>query len=48
MEVLVTGSSGFIGKNLLERLSRIENVKIHTFDIEYSFNKFSPSNLLLP
>ena len=34
MEVLVTGSSGFIGKNLLERLSRIENVKIHTFDIE--------------
>lgn len=34
MEVLVTGSSGFIGKNLLERLSRIENVKVHTFDIE--------------
>ena len=34
MEVLVTGSSGFIGKNLLERLSRIENIKIHTFDIE--------------
>jgi len=27
MEVLVTGSSGFIGKNLLERLSRIENIK---------------------
>lgn len=34
MEVLVTGSSGFIGKNLLEGLSRIENVKVHTFDIE--------------
>ena len=34
MEVLVTGSSGFIGKNLLERLSRIENIKVHTFDIE--------------
>ena len=34
MEILVTGSSGFIGKNLLERLSRIENVKVHTFDIE--------------
>jgi len=24
MEVLVTGSGGFIGKNLIERLSRIE------------------------
>ena len=34
MKVLVTGSSGFIGKNLLERLSRIENIKVHTFDIE--------------
>ena len=34
MEILVTGSNGFIGKNLLERLSRIENVKTHTFDIE--------------
>ena len=34
MEVLVTGSSGFIGKNLLERLSRIENIKVNTFDIE--------------
>ena len=34
MEVLVTGSNGFIGKNLLERLSRIENIKVHTFDIE--------------
>ncbi|KDE61881.1 capsular polysaccharide biosynthesis protein Cap8F [Fusobacterium necrophorum BFTR-1] len=36
MEVLVTGSGGFIGKNLLEKLSRIENVKAHTFDIEDS------------
>lgn len=34
MEVLVTGSNGFIGKNLMERLSRIENIKINTFDIE--------------
>ena len=34
MEVLVTGSNGFIGKNLLERLSRIENIKVHTFDME--------------
>lgn len=34
MEVLVTGSKGFIGKNLLERLSRIENLTVHSFDIE--------------
>lgn len=32
MEVLVTGSKGFIGKNLIERLGRIENVNIHSFD----------------
>lgn len=39
MEVLVTGSSGFIGKNLLERLSRIENINIHTFDIDDKYEK---------
>ena len=44
MEVLVTGSSGFIGKNLLERLSRIENVKIHTFDIEDKLEDLSSRN----
>ncbi len=32
MKVLVTGSNGFIGKNLLERLSRIEDVEILKFD----------------
>ncbi len=32
MRVLVTGSNGFIGKNLLERLSRIENIIVDTFD----------------
>ncbi len=32
MKVLVTGSFGFIGKNLRERLSRIEGVEISTFD----------------
>ena len=36
MKVLVTGSSGFIGKNLRERLSRIEGVEILTFDKENS------------
>ena len=32
--VLVTGSSGFIGKNLIVGLRRCENVEIITFDIE--------------
>ncbi len=30
MQVLVTGSKGFIGKNLLEKLSRVEDVAIDT------------------
>lgn len=34
MQVLVTGSNGFIGKNLLERLSRIEDVVVATFGRE--------------
>ena len=32
MKVLVTGSSGFIGKNLLERLGRMEDISVETFD----------------
>jgi len=32
MKVLVTGSRGFIGKNLIERLSRIKDIEIFTFD----------------
>jgi len=31
MQVLVTGSNGFIGKNLLEGLSRVEDVVVSTF-----------------
>lgn len=31
MKVLVTGSNGFIGKNLIERLGRIDDIEIHTF-----------------
>ena len=34
MNVLVTGSNGFIGKNLLERLSRIEDINVSTFSRE--------------
>ena len=41
MNVLVTGSSGFIGKNLLERLSRIEGVMVDTFDKEDSIESLS-------
>ncbi|MBT9138786.1 MAG: UDP-2-acetamido-2,6-beta-L-arabino-hexul-4-ose reductase [Syntrophomonadaceae bacterium] len=33
-KVLVTGSNGFIGKNLVVRLKRCEDVEIMTFDIE--------------
>ena len=36
MNVLVTGSNGFIGKNLLERLSRVEDITISTFSREDS------------
>jgi UDP-2-acetamido-2,6-beta-L-arabino-hexul-4-ose reductase len=34
--VLVTGSEGFIGKNLVQHLKQLENVQIHTFDIHDS------------
>lgn len=33
-KVLVTGSKGFIGKNLIERLNRTENIEVLTFDME--------------
>jgi len=33
MRVLVTGSNGFIGKNLLVRLDRANSVEIDSFDI---------------
>jgi len=36
MRVLVTGSQGFMGKNLLERLGRIDGLEIDTFSREDS------------
>ncbi|MCH9739725.1 MAG: NAD-dependent epimerase/dehydratase family protein [Epsilonproteobacteria bacterium] len=39
MKILVTGSNGFIGKNLIESLSRIENVEVFTFDKTSSVEK---------
>lgn len=41
MKVLVTGSNGFIGKNLISHLQEIENIEIVSFDIEDDFNKIS-------
>ncbi|MGL5049545.1 MAG: NAD-dependent epimerase/dehydratase family protein [Fusobacteriaceae bacterium] len=37
-KILITGSNGFIGKNLIERLNRTENVEVLTFDVENSIN----------
>ena len=39
MKVLVTGSKGFIGKNLISHLQEMENVEIVTFDKEDEFKK---------
>ena len=50
MNVLVTGSRGFIGKNILERLRRLEGVVIDIFDREDSlealFLKVSKSDFI--
>jgi len=34
MQVLVTGSNGFVGKNLLERLSHVDDLQVETFTKE--------------
>lgn len=39
MNILVTGSNGFIGKNLIENLSRIEDIKIYEFDKENTLSE---------
>lgn len=39
MKVLVTGSNGFIGKNLISHLQEQEDVEIITYDIEDTFDK---------
>lgn len=39
MKVLVTGSNGFIGKNLISHLSEIENVEIISYDKGDTFDK---------
>jgi len=39
MKILITGSNGFIGKNLISHLQEIENIEIITFDIEDEFKK---------
>ena len=39
MKVLVTGSSGFIGKNLIAHLQEIDNLEIITYDKDDNFEK---------
>lgn len=39
MNILVTGSNGFIGKNLISHLQEIENIRIIKYDIEDDFSK---------
>jgi len=38
--VLVTGAKGFIGKNLLEALSRQKNIKVYGFDVDEDISVF--------
>jgi len=42
MRVLVTGSGGFVGKNLIERLGRMEGVEIDTFSRSDSPESLAP------
>ena len=37
MKVLVTGSNGFIGKNLISHLSELEDVEVIRFDKDDNF-----------
>ena len=37
MKVLITGSKGFIGKNLISHLQEEENIEIITYDINDDF-----------
>ena len=39
MQILITGSNGFIGKNLKSHLQEIKNVEIIEYDIDDSFDK---------
>ncbi|MEO0289440.1 MAG: NAD-dependent epimerase/dehydratase family protein [candidate division WOR-3 bacterium] len=39
MNILVTGSNGFLGKNLISFLKQDKNLKIYSFDIENSFDE---------
>ncbi|MCF6201153.1 MAG: NAD-dependent epimerase/dehydratase family protein [Hydrogenimonas sp.] len=45
MRVLVTGSGGFIGKNLLERLGRMEGIEVLTYEKNDTLQKLESSLL---
>lgn len=42
-KILITGSKGFIGKNLIERLNRTKNIEILMFDIENNMDELEES-----
>ena len=37
MNILVTGSNGFIGKNLLSHLKELDNINVITYEKEDNF-----------
>ena len=39
MNILVTGSNGFIGKNLLSHLKELDNINVITYEKEDNFSK---------
>ena len=43
MKVLVTGSNGFIGKNLIAHLNEMTDIKVISFDKEDNFSKIEDS-----
>ena len=38
MKILITGSKGFIGRNLIERLSKDKSIKVLEFDLDTPFS----------
>lgn len=41
MNILVTGASGFIGRNLIQRLNRMDDIVVYPFDVDTPAEKLS-------